>query len=174
MINAAASGFSINKLYNDLKSQGFAVSKDTLHDYMGYIEDAYLAFYSTLFTESLRKSQTNPRKLYAIDTGLVKAYSLSLMANLGRMFENLVYLDLRRMGCEVYYYLTENRHEVDFLAIDPEGRQKLIQVAWDVTDQVTWQREERALEAAMKELKVPGCIVTLESYLREGLGAFKG
>ena len=80
--------------------------------------------------------------------------------DLDRLFENLIYLDLRRHGLTVYYYLTTARYEVDFL----------IQVTWDMTDPETKQREERALDAAMAELSIPGRIITLESYLRDGLG----
>ena len=38
-----------------------------------------------------------------------------------------------------------------------------------MADNDTKLREERALNAAMLELNIPGRIVTLESYLREGL-----
>lgn len=169
LIHDAASSFSINKIYNDLKSQGYAVGKGTLYNYLDYIEDAYLSFSVSLYSESLRKTQTNLRKTYAIDTGLVKAYSLSFKDELGRMFENVIYLDLRRMGCKVYYYLTRERYEVDFIAISPMGQRMIIQVVWDTEDDKTYERERRALDAAKKELKIAGKIITLDTYLREGI-----
>lgn len=169
LLNLTASNFSINKIYNDLKSQGFAVGKDTLYEYLSYIEDSYIAFAVQLHSESLRKSQVNPRKIYAIDTGLVKAHTFSFMSNLGRMFENIVYLDLRRMGCEVQYYLTQERYEVDFLAVNKQRRACLLQIVWDDNDLETLMREKRALQLAEKELGLPGKIITLESYLREGI-----
>lgn len=170
VLHNAASQFSINKIYNDLKSQGYNVAKDTLYDYMAYIEDSYLAFPVPLYTESLRKAQVNPKKGYAIDTGLVKAYTLSFSENIGRMFENLIYLDLRRQKCEVFYYLTQtDRFEVDFVAIHPIAGPCLIQVAWDVSDAKTYQRELRTLELAKQELKLPGCLITPEDYLKGGL-----
>lgn len=164
-----ASKLSINKLYNDLKSQGYALSRETLHDYLAYIEDAYLIFSVPLFADSYRKSQNNAKKIYAIDTGLLKAYSIGMQQNLGKRFENLIYLDLRRQQCEIYYYLTKERYEVDFLAINPAGKSKLFQIVWDMDNPETFERENRALQQAMAELNLPGEIITLESYLRHGI-----
>ena len=80
------------------------------------------------------------------------------------MFENLVFLDLRRMGYDVYYYLTGKRREVDFLAKDPLGNTHLFQVSTTLDDERTREREQRALLEAEQELGAPGHIVTLESY----------
>ena len=169
MIANVAKPFSINKFYNDLKSQGYKINKDSLYDYAQHIEDAFLAFSVPLYSESIRKVQTNPKKIYAIDTGLIRAMTLDHTNDLGRLFENLIYLDLRRRGVTIYYYLTKERYEVDFLIQTSHGKKELIQVTWDMADNDTKLREERALNAAMLELNIPGRIVTLESYLREGL-----
>lgn len=167
LLKNTATGFAVNKFYNDLKSQGLSGAKNTLHDYLQYIEDAYLSFSIPLYSESIRKSQTNPRKIYAIDPGLAKAYSFGLNQNLGHLFETMVYLDLRRQGCEIYYYLTEDRYEVDFFAIDKLGQAMLYQVVWDMSDPKTMRREERALTQAMQELKLPGEIITPKHYIEK-------
>ncbi len=73
------------------------------------------------------------------------------------------------MGCKVNYYLTAERYEIDFLAQTPRGHKKLFQVALDIGDPNTLAREERALQNAMKELKIEGEIITLDSYLRHGI-----
>lgn len=164
LLKNVGSPFSANKFYNDLKSQSFSVSKTTIHDYLEYIGDAYLAFTVPLYAESLRKTQANPRKIYAIDTGLVKAYTLSFSENLGHYFENLVYLDLKRRGHDVYYYLTSARREVDFLSRDLKGQWHLYQVCWDMENAETFAREERALHEAEKELGIKGGIITPDSY----------
>ncbi|MDF1684739.1 MAG: ATP-binding protein [Legionellaceae bacterium] len=169
MIANIAKPFSINKFYNDLKSQGYKINKDSLYDYAQHIEDAFLAFSVPLYSESIRKVRVNPKKIYAIDTGLIRAMTLEHTKDLGRLFENLIYLDLRRQGATVYYYLTQERYEVDFLVHTRQGKKELIQVTWDMTNLETKQREERALAAAMAELKIPGRIVTLDAYLRDGL-----
>ena len=77
LINAAGTLFSVHKFYNDIKSQGIAVSKNTLHDYLQHLADAFLFFPVSLHTGSERARMVNPRKVYAIDTGLVRACSRS-------------------------------------------------------------------------------------------------
>ncbi|MBI5448435.1 MAG: ATP-binding protein [Gammaproteobacteria bacterium] len=157
--------FSVNKFFNDLKSQGFSVSKMTIYDYLSYIEDAYLVFTVPLYSESIRKTNSNPRKIYAIDPGLARAYTSSLSKNQGHLFENLIYLDLRRKGHEIYYYLTQERYEVDFLSKDRNGKLHLYQVVWDNSGADTIERETRALHAAEKELGIKGQIITPLDYL---------
>jgi predicted AAA+ superfamily ATPase len=157
--------FSANTLFNDAKSQGLAVSKTTVHDYLGYIEDAYLAFSVPIYSESLRKTHSNPRKIYAVDTGLVNACTFGFSENIGRQFENLIYLDLRRARHEIYYYLTATRKEVDFLTQDPEGKRHLFQVCWDMGNTETQERELAALHEAEKELGIKGECITPETYL---------
>ena len=169
MIRNVAKPFSINKFYNDLKSQGYKINKDCLYEYAQHVEDAFLVFAVPLYSESIRKVQANPKKIYAIDTGLVRAMTLDHTKDLGRLFENLIYLDLRRQGWIINYYLTKERYEVDFLVQTRQGNKELIQVTWDMLDNETKVREERALAVAISELNVPGRIVTLDSYLRNGL-----
>ncbi|MDF3055482.1 MAG: putative ATPase, partial [Gammaproteobacteria bacterium] len=157
-------GFSANTLFNDVKSQGIAVSKTTIHDYLGHIEDAYLAFTVPLYSESLRKTHSNPRKIYAVDTGLVNACTFGFSENIGHQFENLIYLDLRRAKHEIYYYLTTTRKEVDFLTQDPHGKRHLFQVCWDMRNAETQERELSALHEAERELKIKGECITPATY----------
>lgn len=169
MIHNVAKPFTVNKFYNDCKNQGYQISRDLLYDYVNYIEDAYLAFSLSIYDRSIRKVQTNPKKIYTIDPGLARAVTLEYENDFGRLFENVVYLDLRRLGCKVFYFLTKERYEIDFLAQTPQGQKKFFQVAWDTKNPSTIEREKRALEDGIKELKIEGEIITLESYLRKGV-----
>lgn len=169
MIHNVGKPFTISKFYNAARSQGYKLGKDSLYEYASYIEDAYLMFSVPMYAKSIRKVQTNPKKIYAIDTGLVCALTLEPEINFGNLFENIIYLALRRNNYLIYYYLTEERYEVDFLIQDRQGKKQLLQVAWNMNDPETIERETRALEIAKKELKLPGKIITLESYLRDGI-----
>jgi len=122
-----------------------------------------------IYDKLARKTQTNPKKIFAIDPGMVGALTLNDSSDINKLFENVIYLDLRRKRCDVYYYLTKERYEVDFLIKSPHGKKKLIQVCWDTTASKTLEREERALKAAQQELKIEGEIITLNSYLRKGI-----
>jgi len=169
MLKNPGCAISINKLHRDLKSQGFSVGKMTLHDYFNYMEDAYLVFSVPIYSESIRKTNTNPKKIYAIDTGLINAYNLKVDRNQGHLFENFIFLNLKRQRHEIYYYLTENRYEVDFVTKSFDGNLHLYQVCWDTSDEETLAREMRALYEAEKELNIKGSLITPENYLMEFL-----
>lgn len=164
LINNTATSISVNKLYNDLKSKGHSVGRTTVYEYLEHITDAYLAFTVPLYSESIRKTESNPRKVYAIDTGLCKAYSFSKNDNYGRLFETMIFIDLKRRGDDIYYYLTKDKFEIDFFTRSSDGSLHLYQVAWDVSSKETLAREERALKSAEQELGIKGTLVTPENY----------
>lgn len=169
LIKNVASPFSVHKFYKDIKSQGFKISKDTVYQYMDYIEDAFLSFSVPIFSESLRKMQMNPKKIYVADNGLIYANRIGISDTLGSLFENQIYLDLRRQGKEVWYYLTEDGYEIDFVVKNPDGSFELLQVVWDISDSKTFEREKRALKQAEKELGIKGKILTSQDYIIEYL-----
>ena len=82
---------------------------------------------------------------------------------------------MRRAGKTYFLYsrilkmLHAGIDKIDFLAQTPRGHMKFFQVAWDLREASTMEREERALQAGMRELKIEGEIISLESYLREGI-----
>ncbi len=166
LLKNVATPFSINKFYNDSKSQGHKVAKDTLYSYLGYLEDAFLIFSVPIFSESLRQVQSNPKKIYAIDTGLVVANTFNLSDNLGKLFENQVYLTLRRQGKKIFYYQTSSGYEIDFVTQDKEGKHEFIQVAWEITDPATREREERAIRQAESELGFSGRILDFPEFIK--------
>ncbi len=167
LLKNIAAPISINKFYNDIKSQGYHVGKDTLYSYLAYLEDAFLLFSVPIFTESLRQMQTTPKKIYAIDNGLIVANTFNLSENHGKLLENQVYLDLRRAGKKVFYYRTSDGYEVDFVVQDQKGKYELIQVVWEADDPTTSEREQRALLQAEKELGFPGKIIDYKTYLMQ-------
>ncbi len=169
LIHNTSKPFTVNKFYNDAKSQGYKVGKDAVYDYAAFIEDSFLAFFVPIHDPSIRKVQINAKKIYCIDPGLVRAVTLDYEKDLGKLFENIIYLELRRMGYKINYYLTRERFEVDFLVESPQGKKKLFQVVWHTEQKDTMVREERALNSAISELGIDGEIITLDSYLRYGI-----
>lgn len=168
LMKNVASPFSFNKFYNDIKSQGFRVGKDTLYNYFDHLSDAYLFFAVPHFSDSVREMQTSLKKVYVIDDGLLQANTFAADSDWGQLFENLIYIDLRRQGNEVFYYKTKSGYEVDFIA-KKEGKLQMFQVAWETQDSETLAREMRALNEAEQELQIRGKIVDFASYLEKGL-----
>ncbi len=117
-IQQVAQSFSVNKLNNDLKSRGYSFSKNFTYQVIEAFQDAFAIFSIPIFSSSIRKQQSNPKKCYNIDNGLKTLYSLSNQSDFGRRFENLIFLDLLRTKHEVFYYLTEkSRLEIDFICV---------------------------------------------------------
>ncbi|MBM3886915.1 ATP-binding protein, partial [Candidatus Dependentiae bacterium] len=138
----------------------FDLSDKAVKEYITVFVDSYLLFELDLFDFSLKKQLRNPKKIYAIDPGVVNAVAFQFSSNVGRLLENAVFLELRRLGLEMYYYKTHNNLEIDFIA-KKQLKMTIIQVAWQVQDQKTLEREQRALLSAMDELKLTrGLIIT--------------
>lgn len=101
----------------------------------------------------------------AVDNGLLNANTFNFSLNFGKLLENQVYLDLRRQKKEIFYYNTSEGYEVDFITKDQQGHYEIIQVVWDQSDPLTFERDERALKSAEKELGIKGTIINREKYL---------
>ena len=139
------------------------ISDKTVKEYLSFFTDAYLMFSVDSFDFSVRKQIKSPKKIYAVDVGMAGAVSFSFSENTGRLLENLVFLKLRREGYEVFYYMTSNGLEVDFLCRQDKKIVYLIQVAWDVKTEKTKIRELKSLWKAMEETGMAeGLLVTYE------------
>ena len=145
LLRNSGSRFTVNKFFNDLKSQGFRVAKTTLHEYLGYLQDAFLLKTIHIYAQSERKQMVNPVKPYVIDTGLATAFSMVREPAVGHLLENCVFVELCRRNARVSYLVTESGYEIDFVAEYPDGTVELIQVTSDLSDPSTREREYRAL-----------------------------
>ena len=159
-----AGQFSVQKFHDALRSQGVPVAKDTLHAYLGYLEDAFLIHTVSLHTASERKRMVNPRKAYPIDSGLIPVYERTGRPNFGHALEVVIFLELQRRGYDISYLRTKEGYEVDFYASAPAMRPLLIQASMDIYDPDTYDREIRALLSASKEYpNAKPLLLTLES-----------
>ncbi len=151
LLGNAASSFSVNKFHGALKSQGIAISRDTVHELLGYLEDSFLVRLIWMESTSVRQRQVNPRKAYPIDTGLIRVFDRSGKHNVGHVLETAVLIELERRGAEVSWVRTVSEYEVDFLARLPNGDVELIQVCAEFPSPGTVEREVRALLEAQTE-----------------------
>jgi predicted AAA+ superfamily ATPase len=152
LLGAPAAPFSVHKAFNDLKSQGFRLGKDTVYEYF-------------------RARMTHPRKCYLIDPGLARAFSYRAAGDVGRLLENVVYLELRRRGYQVNYAVTSLGREIDFVARRRGVPDQLIQVCADLGDPKTRERELGALSEGLRERPgARGTVVSLhdEETLKVG------
>ena len=146
-----AGSFSAHRLHRDLKAQGHGVAKDAVHAMLGHLLDAFLLSAVPLATDSERRRNSNPRKLYPVDPGLIGAFDASGRSNVGRALETVVLNELERRRAEVGYVKTSDGLEVDFLVRHLTGGEELVQVCADPSAAETLARELRALTAAASE-----------------------
>ena len=157
-----AGSMSVHRLFLDLKAQGHAVSKDSVHALLGHLFDAYLLEAVPLHTASERQRNSNPRKIYSADPGLIHAFDASGRANIGHALETAVFNELQRRLAEAAYVKTEQGFEVDFLATYRDGRRELLQVCADPSTPDAREREMRALaDAAKSRSKLPATLLVL-------------
>jgi uncharacterized protein len=160
-----ANPMSTTKVYNDLKSQGYAVGKNTVFDYLSYLEEAFILFRVEKWSRSARVQAVNPSKVYAIDPAF--KYAMSISEDTGRVFENAVFLELRRRGLPLHYF--HEGQEVDFYWEDGQ----LVNACYSLAETGTLQREAQGLLKAMQHLGLPeGRIITWDEQrtIREPAG----
>ena len=146
--------FSVTKMFNMFKSLGYAISKNSLYDFMDYFEDAYCIFSLKKFDLSQRRAAQSMKKIFTVDQGLITAFSMSSAFDRGQLLETAVFSYLRRQSKDLFYYHTEEGKEVDFVQRLPDQSLALYQVCLSLEDAKTRKREVDALIIAMRELEV--------------------
>jgi predicted AAA+ superfamily ATPase len=161
LIDNTSSLYSVNRLAGYLNSLGYKASKSAVSDYLEWFEDAYFLFTVRIFDPSLARSNANSKKIYCIDHAMVTSVSSGILVNSGHLLENLVFIALRRINQEIYYYKTKTGKEVDFIVSFRNGVRMLVQVCETLAEPQTRKREIAALTEAMGELNLEtGIIVT--------------
>lgn len=151
---------SISKLTNTLKSIGYRCSKNTISNYLSYMESSFFLYQALFYSNNVKDQMQYPRKVYFIDNGFLKY--LSLNPDRSRSFENLVAVELKRRGYNLFYWKNPKGEEVDFVIIENETVSQLIQVCYNMTFEDTREREIRALKKAMQHFGLDkGTILTL-------------
>ena len=127
LFTAYATKFSVNGFYKQYKNL-MPLSKDTLYEYYKHFIDSMLLYEVRKYSESSYKRMRNPAKIYLVDHGLARKVTSE---NYGRILENIVYLELRRRGYEVFYF--EEGSECDFI-VRKDGMVEAYQVTWELNE----------------------------------------
>ncbi len=106
LLHSIGQPLSINKMKNLL-----GISLSTAREYVSMLESSYLFFSVPFSSGKVNERVYNPKKYYAIDTGLVNA--LASRATAGSLAENAVAVSMKRGGGEFGYW--KDVVEVDFI-----------------------------------------------------------
>lgn len=142
--------FSVNKLYNDLKSRGFKIGKDSIYQLIEQILSVYMVASVEKYDPAVVKREMSNRKVYLYDNGFASITQYAFFEDRGKLLENLVFAQLRRQGNDIYFL--KNGYECDFTVLKPAAPPVLIQVA-DVLHHDNLERELKGLEKARKRIQ---------------------
>jgi predicted AAA+ superfamily ATPase len=151
---------SVNKIYNELKSQGYRIGKNLLYEYLQYAEDVYLFSIVKKYERSLIKQELGEKKVYAIDNGLLNAVTSKFSKDKGKLLENAVFMELRKKGRPVSFF--KNRKECDFIIMDNQEK-VAIQVTYSISDAETLKRETEGIIEACKTSGIRDAVILTSS-----------
>ncbi len=115
--------------YNSL-SRATGINDISIKEYIGAMKDAFMIYEVPNFSFKIKKQIKSKRKIYTIDNGLITAISLDFSANRGRLFENLVFAELKKAGFEDIFMYNDSR-ECDFIIKAKDGL-VAIQAAYEI------------------------------------------
>jgi predicted AAA+ superfamily ATPase len=132
----------------------------TIKNYIEHIENTYLIFQISKYDYSLKKQLANPKKTYFIDNAIVHKLGFNISENYGRLFENLVFIELKRRAYEIFYH--SDKTECDFVIRQASQIVQAIQVCYTLNNE-TRNREIKGLLDAMNIYNLDkGLIITTD------------
>lgn len=137
------------------------ISQPTANKFLEYAREVFLVQTTDYFSYSFTEQKSNPYKVYAIDPGLYNAVSFRFSENIGRIFENVVYLELRVKGNDIFYW--KGKGEVDFLVRKGTRIERLINVCWNLNEK-NEGRELLGLREAMDRFDVADAQIITAGY----------
>jgi hypothetical protein len=172
-INYFSSLMSANKLRNTIINIiKRKISPNLIVDLLNHLENAYLLFFVPIYSYKIKDQKQYPKKIYCIDTGLINTVSFRFTEDTGKLYENVVAVELKRRKKEIYYWKDANHWEVDFVLKDGLKVTQLIQVCYDTRNPETKNRELKSLVNAGEEFKCDNLLVITKDY--ESEEEFKG
>lgn len=136
---------SVQRLKNILEGTGNKIARNTIREYIGHLQEAYITFSISNFTDKLTERESY-KKHYFYDNGIL---NLFLYQPETKLLENLVALTLWKKYRDGLFFYMKNI-EVDFVI--PE-EQSAIQVSYSITDDLTFEREVNALKKINQAFK---------------------
>lgn len=131
--------FSSNKIANTLTSLGRKTDYKTIEKYIKGLTDSLILYEVKRYDIKGKQLLENLSKYYIVDIALRQLLLTNKGSDMGHILENIVYLELKRRGYEVYVGVWKDK-EVDFVAVNNEEI-SYYQVSLSVLDENTLKRE---------------------------------
>ncbi len=151
-----------------LKQDGQSIHHATVEKYLEYLVESFVFYKINRFDLKGKKQLATQEKYYLVDAGLLNnLVGKERITDRGHILENIVYLELLRRGNKVWTG-TDRNTEVDFVCKTPTGDMEYYQVAWQMTDKSTVEREFGALEKVNDNY--PKYLLTTDSFTQNRRG----
>jgi len=151
LLSNVAALFSYNSIAKAIGSNDQTV-KDLIH----ILEKSFIFTELKLFSWSLKKQVRNKKKMYSIDNSFPANISFRFSSNKGKLFENLVFSELKKSGKKLFFF--NGKNECDFITHGDVN--VAYQVCYEITEE-NRKREVNGLREAMDKFDIPeGYIIT--------------
>lgn len=130
---------SVRNITDALNADGLKITNKTVGTYMGYLCDAFAFYKVRRYDIRGKKYLKSGEKYYLADHAFKYALLGTRDMDWGRMYENMVAIELLRRGYEVYVGVLYKK-EIDFVAIK-RSEKLYIQVSDDISSEKTFERE---------------------------------
>ena len=154
-----ASNIGTVQSYKNLKEIIGLKSLNTIKNYLEILENVFLFFRIELFAYSVKKQIYNPSKIYSVDSALSNSVAFKFSENIGHIYENLVFMELKRRNKEIFYWKSKKNQEVDFVIKRGLKIEEAIQVCFSLAEKKVRDREIKGLLAAENELNVNNLVI---------------
>lgn len=167
LVSNIAGEFSYNTLTRITKTR----SVHTVEKYLNHLEEAFIFFRINRFSHKVKERIYSNKKIYCIDNGLIHAKAFKFSPDIGKLYENIVAIELKKLEmnglANIYFWRSDKQEEVDFVVKQGLKVERLIQVCYDAGEIKTKEREVKALLKAGEELKCKNLFILTDDYEAE-------
>lgn len=116
LIDNIGHSVTTNKIANTIRSSGKKISNVTVDAYLKLLEDSFLFYKAQRYDIRGKEYLKSQAKYYVSDLGIVLSALKKTQSNRGSKIENIVFLELKRKGYEVFVGKYDAK-EIDFVAL---------------------------------------------------------